>query len=596
MTGFIPNEIIEQIRLASDVVEVIGEHVPLKKTGKTFKGICPFHIEKTPSFNVSPEKQIFHCFGCGEGGNVFNFLMTFSNLSFPQAVTQLGRRYGISIPSKGKGTKRGPSQTCQTGEREKYFALNKTASEYYHRSLLKEESAKAARNYLHDRNISPNTIKKFFIGYADKNWDSLLNYFKKQNYDFMELQKAGLVKLRESGTGCYDRFRDRIIFPIVSHDNKICGFGCRDISLDEKAPKYLNSPESIIYHKGEILFGLNLAKESIRKNGCVLIVEGYFDLISLYQHGLDNVVATCGTALTSKQAGLIKRYTNDVVLIFDSDEAGNKATARGFDVLFEYGLNIKVVDLPENTDPDNFINKCGLSNFKERIKESLPFIEFLALKIARKTNLNSLEERVSGINSILPFLAKIGNSIERNEYLSKLAEYFRVSDKSLQDELRKAIDKKKTQIKPINSIKAKQQNFDWSERNLIRLIILNPENIEKVKEKINSDHFSNNALKEITAFLFELDLSKELTPQKIVELIPSINKSNYREIVTGLLVEEIEFDNPNRVLEDCIEAILKKARSKYVENLKLQRIQAVNFRNTAEFNKLDKDLKDLQGL
>lgn len=593
MKGFVPNDIIEQIRSSSDIVEIIEEHVPLKKSGKNYIGLCPFHAEKTPSFSVSSEKQIYHCFGCGEGGNVFSFLMKFNNLPFPEAAKQLAKRYGIAVPTQAQSRNAGSHHKFQTDKREKYFALNRSAAEYFHQTLLKENRGKAARDYLHKRNISSDTIKNFFVGYADKNWTSLLIHFQKKNVDLRELEKVGLVKSKESGTGHYDRFRDRIIFPIITHENKICGFGGRDISHDEKAPKYINSPESVTYKKEEILFGFNLVRESIRENGFVVIVEGYFDLLSLYQHGFKNIVATCGTALTDKQARLIRRFTNNVILLFDSDEAGYKATTRGFEVLLEYALNVKVVDLPENTDPDDFINQFGLDQFQEKIKKSSQFIEYLANKIANEINLNSLEERVNGINTILPFLAKIKNSIERSEYLSKLAEIFRVSEKSFLNELRKAIDEKKTNISSNNTAKAQKRSFDWSERNLIRLILLNPENIEKVKTRINSSYFSDTCLKEIIEFIFGLTVPKEqLSPQKIVELIP-IDRN--REIVTELLMETIEFDNPDKALEDFIQSIIKKAKQKEIENLKKQRIEAVNFMKVAEFQKLDKDLKALQG-
>lgn len=592
MKGFVPNDIIEQIRSSSDIVGIIEEHVPLKRSGKNYIGLCPFHPEKTPSFSVSPEKQIYHCFGCGEGGNVFSFLMKFNNLSFPEAATQLGKRYGITVPARVRG-RRGSIHEIQNDNREKYFGLSRFAAEYFHQNLLKEKCGQAARDYLHSRNISSDTIEKFLVGYADKNWDSLLIYFRKKNADLKELEKTGLIKSKESGTGYYDRFRDRIIFPITTHENKICGFGGRDISLNEKAPKYINSPESVIYNKGNILFGFDLARENIRKNGFVVIVEGYFDLLSLYQRGFKNVVATCGTALTNRQAGLIRRFTDNVILLFDSDEAGYKATTRGFEVLLEYSLKVKVVDLPENTDPDNFINQFGLDQFQEKIKKSSPFIEYLANKLVNKVNLNSLEERVNSANTILPFLAKIKNSVERTEYLSKLAEIFRVSEKSFLEELRKAIEGKKTNIAPNNLAKAQNRSFDWIERNLIRLILLNPENIEKVKIKINSSYFSDTYLKKIIEFLFGLTVPKEqLSPQKIVELFPM---ERDRKIVTELLMEAIEFDDPDKAMEDLIRSIIKKAKQKEIEDLKKQRLEAANFMKIAEFQKLDKDLKVLQG-
>ncbi len=593
MTGFVSNSILEQIRSTSDIVEIIEEYVPLKKSGKNFLGLCPFHSEKTPSFSVSPEKQIYHCFGCGEGGNVFSFLMKFSNFSFPEAVTHLGKRYGIAVPTEVHGSMGKYLYSSEANKKEKYFTLNWLAAEYFHQNLFKG-CGKSAQDYLQKRNISSDTIKKFQIGYANKDWDLLLKHFRKKNVNFKDLKKIGLVILRESGTGCYDRFRDRIIFPIIGLDNKIRGFGGRDISHNEKIPKYINSPESFIYNKSEILFGYNIAKESIRKKGFVIIVEGYFDLISLYQHGFENVLATCGTALTTKQAGLIKRYTNNVLLLFDSDESGHKAATRGFEVLLEYGLNIKVVDLPENTDPDTFINQFGLAQLNEKINKSELFIEYLANKIVGKVNLNSLEEKLRGLSTLMPYLAKIKNSIERSEYIRKISELFQVSQQSLQYQLKKKCETKKTKIDSKIEMKIEKKVSDWSERNLVRLIILHPENIEKVKRKIDSDHFTDNILKEAVEFIFGMNIPKEhLSPQKIVELIP-IEK--VRKIVTELLMETIEFDKPDKVLEDCIQSIFKKAKQKDVENLIKQRIEAVNSKKVAEFQKLDKDLKDLQGV
>ena len=591
MRGFVSNDIIEQIRSSSDIIEIIQEHVPLKKSGKNFTGLCPFHSEKTPSFSVSPEKQIYHCFGCGEGGNVFSFLMKFCSLSFPEAVTQIGKRYGITVPRQFHGSKGKSLHDSQADKKEKYFALNRLGAEYFHRNLFGERG-KTAQNYLHGRNISTDTIKKFFIGYADKEWDSQLMHFRKKNADLKELEIIGLIKLKESQKGHYDWFRDRIIFPIIGLDDKIRGFGGRDISFKEKAPKYINSPESVIYNKGEILFGFNIARESIRKKGFVIIVEGYFDLISLYQHGLENVVAICGTALTPKQAGLIKRYTNNVLILFDSDEAGHKATARGFEVLLEYGLNVKVVDLPENTDPDTFINRFGLAKLSEKINKSELFMEYLANKIVSKVNLNSLEEKLRGLNLIIPYLAKIENSIERSEYIRKISELFQVSQQSLQDQAKKKREIKKGKADSNQAIIIKKNVFDWSERNLVRLIIEHPENIEKVKTKINSNYFSDNGLKEVIKFLFSINLpEKQLSSQKIVELIPP---EKGRKIVTELLMETIEFDNSDKALEDCIQSVYKKAKQKEIENLKKQRIEAANFMKVAEFQKLDKDLKDLQ--
>ena len=593
MTGFVSNSIVEQIRSTSDIVEVIEEHVPLKKSGKNFVGLCPFHSEKTPSFSVSSEKQIYHCFGCGEGGNVFSFLMKFSNVSFPEAVTKIGKRYGITVPTEVHGSRGKSLYSSQADKKEKYFSVNRLAAQYFQQNLFKG-CGKPAQDYLHKRNISSDSVKKFQVGYSSKSWDFLLTHFRKKNIAIKDLEKIGLVISKGSGTGYYDRFRDRIIFPIIGLDSKIRGFGGRDISHNEKTPKYINSPESVIYNKSEILFGFNIAKESIRKKGFVVIVEGYFDLISLYQHGFENVLATCGTALTTRHAGLIKRYTNNVVLLFDSDEAGYKAAARGFEILLEYGLNVKAVDLPKNMDPDTFINRFGLAQLSEKIDKSELFIEYLANKIVGKVDLNSLEEKLRGLSTIIPYLAKIKNSIELSEYIRKISELFQVSQQSLQDQVKKKLETKKTTIDSNVEVKTKKKVSDWSERNLVRLTILHPENIEKVKRKIDSDHFSDGILKEAIEFIFDMNIpTEELSPQKIVELIPI---EEVRKNITELLMETIEFDNPDKVLEDCIQSILKKAKQKDVENLIKQRIEAVNSKKVVEFQKLDKDLKDLQGV
>lgn len=593
MRGFVSDNTIEQVRSASDIVEIIEEHVPLKKSGKNYVGLCPFHSEKTPSFSVSPEKQIYHCFGCGEGGNVFSFLMKFSSLSFPEVVTQIGKKYGISVSTQGAGSQARSQEYSQVDKKEKFFALNKLAAEYFHQNLFKA-CGKKAQEYLNKRNISSDVIKKFLIGYADKEWDSLLTHCRKKNTDVREFEKIGLIKLKESGTGHYDRFRDRIIFPVIGHDNNIRGFGGRNLGPDEKTPKYLNSPESVIYNKGEILFGFNFAKESIRKNGFVIVVEGYFDLISLYQHGFENVVAVCGTALTARHASLIKRFTDTVLMFFDSDEAGQKATTRGFEVLLKHGLKIKVIDLPENTDPDTFINRHGLAQLNAKINKSKLFIEYLANKIVNKIDLNSLEEKLGGLNIIIPYLVMIENIVERSEYIRKISELFKVSQQSLQDQLKEESETRKSKIVLDKGERVQKKVLSKSERNLIRLMILHPGNIEKVKRELDSSCFLDDGLKEIVEFLFDMAVPKEqLSSQKIVELIP-VEKG--KKIVTELLMEPIEFDDHDRVLEDCIPLVFKKAKQKEVENIKKQRIEAVNFMKVAEFKKLDKDLKNLQGI
>ena len=346
----IPNEIIDRVLDKVDIVEIISAVLPLKKTGQNFKACCPFHEEKTPSFVVSAPKQIYHCFGCGAGGNAIGFLMKYEKMEFPEAIKVLSEKAGVQLPRSAEYS--GPKNSLY----EKLHQANETACSYYEKNL-RSEQGKEAFAYLIGRGLTEKTIKEFRLGFSTDSWQGLVDHCKTGSIDTATLLKAGLVLQKTQTSNFYDRFRNRIMFPIFDQRGKIIGFGGR--SLDSSLPKYMNSPETPVYTKGRNLYGLNFSKEQMRRQSYVIIVEGYFDLILPYQNQLKNVVATLGTALTPEQISAIKRFTKNVIMIYDADKAGEAATLRGLDLLISEDMNVRIALLPKGLDPDSFVRKEG---------------------------------------------------------------------------------------------------------------------------------------------------------------------------------------------------------------------------------------------
>ncbi len=333
------SDLLEEIRNHCDIVNIISEYVHLKPAGKGFRGLCPFHEEKTPSFMVSPEKQLFHCFGCGEGGNVYNFIMKYEKVSFFEAVKMLAKKSGVSLPANEE------KENILYRKKERLSKLNNLVANYYREGLFRTPQGEKILNYLKKRGINDSTIEKYKLGYASAGWDVLTDFLNKKGYSYEDLIKVGLIKKSKTEGKFLDYFRNRIIFPIFDLQGRIIGFGGR--VLDDSLPKYINSPETLIYNKGSNLYSLNFAKEDIRKNNSAIIVEGYTDVLITQQYGFNNVVASLGTALTIKQIELIKRFTDTVLIAYDADSAGNMATLRSLDLLVKSGLEVKVIDLPQ---------------------------------------------------------------------------------------------------------------------------------------------------------------------------------------------------------------------------------------------------------
>ena len=423
----IPDEKIEEVRAAADIVDVVGDYVQLKRSGSSFKGLCPFHSEDTPSFNIDPDKNLYHCFGCGAGGDVFKFVQEIEGVGFLEGVRLLADRYGIPLPEE-------EADPEAANERESILHALRFAARFFYRQLTQTDRGRPALNYLRERGYTPRTIKEFGLGYAPDEWDALLTAAQEEQIDTGVLEKAGLIIERNDGSGYYDRYRGRIIFPIFSHIGKVLAFAGRilDPEGDRDQPKYINSPETDVYHKKEVLYGLHQAKRSIRQTNEVLLVEGYTDVISLSQAGIENVVASSGTALTEEQVKTLHRYAKRVLLLYDADEAGGRATMRGMDRVLEQGMGAYAVELPEGDDPDDYVQTHGGDPFAEYVEENRQDLPSFAYQRARRNgDLETPEDRVEAQREIIESVARIPDPNLRREYVTRTSEVVGVPDADL---------------------------------------------------------------------------------------------------------------------------------------------------------------------
>ena len=476
----IDDEIIEKINDDINIVNIISEYVQLKKTGANYVGLCPFHNEKTPSFTVSESKNIFHCFGCGESGNAIKFIMKKENLDFASAIVFLGEKLGIEIQEGFK-----PDQKT-IDEKTKTYEINKEAAKYFYNNL---KLSKQALGYLNRRKLSIKVLNQFGLGFAIDSWESLYNFLKNK-YSDEEIFRAGLINKRNDG-GYYDKFRNRVIFPIIDTKSKIIGFGGR--VLDESMPKYLNSPDTNVFSKGNHLYGLNLLnKFSNRKR--IILVEGYMDVISLYNNGINYSVASLGTALTSRQAQLIKRYGDEIYICYDSDSAGIKATIRAIDIMLKEGVKPRIISLPKGLDPDDYIKVKGLAEFEKLFSQSLNHIEFKVQIIKEKYNLNNVEEKVEFTRAVASILKSLTSPIEQDAYMDKIADESGISREAIEREVRgRSINqyrsnKNKPIKKDIEPINTKLPSAGLkAEIDLIRLMIEEKDHFENITSKLNID-------------------------------------------------------------------------------------------------------------
>jgi len=422
------SEAKEEVKKAADIVEIIGQYVELKKRGQNYIGLCPFHSERSPSFTVNQSKQIYHCFGCGRGGDVFTFWMEYHNSDFPQSLKTLAERYNIPLPQKRDLY----AERKKTELKEQLFKINDLAGRYFHTILVKSANGKPGRDYFSRRHISEETIAQFRLGYAVNKWDGLLNYLKSRNCSLDRAAKAGLL-VPKNNKEYYDRFRGRIMFPIFDLNHHSIGFGGR--ILDDSLPKYINTPETPIYHKGYSLYGLDSAFEDIRKRDLAIIVEGYMDMLVLRQHGISNVVASLGTALTSDQIRRLKGYTKNVVVLFDPDDAGREAALKSFPLFLNEGISAKVVVLPQDEDPDSFVNKHGSDAFKKLLKRAAPIFDFYLEQTLAHMG-PGVDGQINALSEVLPVFMNLGQGAARFLYVHRFAEKTDINEATVWEELK----------------------------------------------------------------------------------------------------------------------------------------------------------------
>ncbi len=422
--SIIPDEKVNEVRERASIVEVVADYVSLRKSGANFQGLCPFHGEKTPSFNVNPARGIFHCFGCGVGGNAITFIMKVEGLSFPDAVKFLAKRVGVTIEERPPT----PQEKRRLDEREALYRINDLAAVFYRRVLKEEPAGEAGRRYLERRGVDEATAEAYRLGLAPDRWDALTRHLEQQKVPLGTAETLGLIRRKEGG-GYYDTFRNRLLFTIADAQGRPIGFGGR--VLDDSLPKYINSPESPIYRKSEVLFGVNLARQAMREEGAAIVVEGYFDHLALYQAGVRHAVATCGTALTGEHLKLLQRYAGKVYTLFDSDSAGRKATCRAMELFLNGALPAFAVELPTGEDPDSFLKKEGSGAFADRLAKARPIFEWFFRHVVRETNVGTVEGKVSVVEELAPRLKKIGNPVERDLYQKEIARVLGINERAL---------------------------------------------------------------------------------------------------------------------------------------------------------------------
>ncbi len=542
-------EIIDQIRQVASIVDIASQYTTLIKRGQKYVGLCPFHSEKTPSFTVDNDKQLYHCFGCGAGGDIFTLVMEKENLGFPEALRYLAKKYNIRLPDKKKFS----SQKLKLEEM--LYKISENALAFFKKNLFNTKEGQKALGYLEKRKISEEIIQKLKIGYAMNSWDALLSYFQGKNISPGVLEKAGLVLRRQKKEGYYDRFRGRIIFPIFTETGKVVAFGGRTIIKAE--PKYLNSPDTLIYTKGKLLYGINFCKESIREKGEVILVEGYTDFLSLYQAGITNCAASLGTSLTTHQVSIARNFAPRMIISYDGDDAGTKASIRGISLCFERGIQIKVLTLPDRMDPDSFIRKSGVDKFKSLVQNSTGGLKFLINTLIRKTNLEIPEEKAKVVNHVLTEIEKIANPFIRSEYLKKTSEHLSINEEDLRAMIRQKSKGVKTETKGY---------FLNAEKRLLQVLFENSSFTTTIFNNMNEQDFKGLKSEPILHAMSQFFRNGK--SPNFNELMKKIDPS-LRTLLSEILQETREKPSMEKV-KDYIQALKKHAREKQSEEINAQ--------------------------
>lgn len=541
---------MEDILGRVDIAELIGGYIPLKRAGRNFKALCPFHHEKTPSFMISPDRQIYHCFGCSAGGNAFNFLMQYERMEFLEAVEFLAKKAGVALPEKQKDAGAASSLTTEL------YKINELAAAFYENNLRGPDAA-PARNYLIKRGITQETAKLLKLGYAVDRWDALINHLRAKGFSLSLIEKAGAALPRDSG-GYYDRFRNRIIFPIFDVRSRVIAFGARILQSAHQgqaaeAAKYVNSPETPIYTKGRNLYGLHLSKDAIRSNDCAVIVEGYLDFIIPFTGGLQNIVASSGTALTTEQARLLKRYTQNVVVVYDGDSAGEMATLRTLDIFIEEGMEVRVVSLPAGFDPDSFVRKYGIEELKDKVKHAANLFDYKLKVLKSRHNHRDPQAKARISAEILLTIAKIENAVLKSEYIKRLAQELDTEQEALLQELKKVKKDPVYASSPQVALK-KLGQVNPTEKLLIKLMLEEKALIEQIRSSLEPGDFRDERASRIVSVMFDLMAQgKDIEPNSLINHCD--DETLTQVICESMLLPEMSSQDRDKVIKDCIQRL-----------------------------------------
>lgn len=574
MSYYIDDEIIEKVKDSSNIVDIVSDYIGLKKTGANHVGLCPFHNEKTPSFTVSDSKQFFHCFGCGESGDSISFVMKKENLDFPEAVKFLADKLGIQIEEKKQDDK-------YIEEKNRAYEINREAARFFYNNLIKNPTI---LEYLYNRNIKKRDIIRFGLGFALDNWHSLEKFLVKKGYSHEELEKVGLIARKNGNNGFYDRFRNRIIFPIIDTKGRVIGFGGR--VLDDSKPKYLNSKETIVFNKGYNLYGLNLVKK-LSDRSRILLVEGYMDVISIFSKGIEYAVASLGTALTHEQAKLIKRYGREVYIAFDSDQAGTKATIKAIDILLKEGIKPKIIQFPDEMDPDEYINKAGIIKFEGLFNKAMDYMDYKIFIKRKNYDLNNTGDKIKFTLEIANLIKSLKSSIEQDVYIKKVSNDTGISIEAIKQEINsnrynnkkwvKTYSNKENNKKTIDPIDTKDTKIVYgyikAELDLIKFMIYHKDYYEKINNKIEVDEFYSEDTKLLYNIISKLYIKHDNIEiediRKEIELLEDEKKDIEKNI------QDLEFYyEPTKIddiLDDLINTViysnLERKREKIVQDI-----------------------------
>ncbi|MDK2992851.1 MAG: primase [Clostridiales bacterium] len=588
MGEFFDREWVDEVRSRNDIVDVIGEYLKLKPSGRNFMALCPFHNEKTPSFSVSPDKQIYHCFGCGAGGNVIGFIMAMERVDFTEAVKLLAKRAGIPIP---ESYMRGAIADA----REAIYRLNTEAARYFHRCLRSDEG-KAAREYLMRRGIEAKTIVKFGLGFAPAKWDGLKQHLLSLGYDQKHMLDSGLIVASKAGDQSYDRFRNRVMFPIFDVRKRIIGFGGR--VLDDSLPKYLNSPDTALFHKGQNLYALDIVAKA-RDLECIIVVEGYMDAVMLHQYGVDNAVASLGTALTEEQAKLMKRYAQKIIICYDGDIAGKKAATRGLDILLNQGLDVYVLTLPDGVDPDEFVRKYGKDAFLRSVRSAKPWLDYSMGVLASRYDISTTNGKTSFAKEAVKLLGGINDPIQKDLYLKGIERYSGVSLEILYGYMNK---RKTARIsKEGQGIAHKISAVQKAEQELLNIMANQPEMAAIIMQRITADDFENELHKKIFDIMSER--YKKGEKPSPADVFSYFLGEKAEKSVLSIFTNEPRYDNINKFAAQCINTIKRNkiAMKRQFLCKKADDLASVGDQEALnilleQINALDKELLDLKEL